>query len=260
MEIELISAFEVTLADARADEAHPAFSNLFVPRPGTPRSRPCCLRARRAWPPSAACTWRTSWPRPTGLLVSCGPDRPRSGGCGRNRGSGAAGALAAGTAGATPDAALDTGLDPVCVLGVRLRIAPRREGAADLCHRGRPTTPPRCMAVIDKYRQASHVQRASLMSATLAASACATCASAPNFAAMQTLTTALVLSLTLHRRAPAARAADVRPAAAVALRHLGRPALLLVSAATHAGLGLLRIAGQALRCGPGAASPATWWW
>ncbi len=30
IEIELISAFDVTLADARADEAHPAFANLFV--------------------------------------------------------------------------------------------------------------------------------------------------------------------------------------------------------------------------------------
>ena len=30
VEIELLSAFEVTLADPRADESHPAFGNLFV--------------------------------------------------------------------------------------------------------------------------------------------------------------------------------------------------------------------------------------
>ena len=30
LDLELISAFEVSLADARADEAHPAFQNLFI--------------------------------------------------------------------------------------------------------------------------------------------------------------------------------------------------------------------------------------
>ena len=35
LDLELISAFEVTLSDARADEAHPAFMNLFVETGGT---------------------------------------------------------------------------------------------------------------------------------------------------------------------------------------------------------------------------------
>ncbi|MHB8948132.1 MAG: hypothetical protein ACYC4S_03590, partial [Rhodoferax sp.] len=30
LDIELLSAFDVTLSDPRADEAHPAFTNLFV--------------------------------------------------------------------------------------------------------------------------------------------------------------------------------------------------------------------------------------
>ena len=66
LDIELMSAFEVTLADARADEAHPAFSNLFVQRAvAWPRNRHWCSSASRAWPPSRVCTSRTSWPTPS---------------------------------------------------------------------------------------------------------------------------------------------------------------------------------------------------
>ncbi|MBK9199502.1 MAG: hypothetical protein IPO11_14005 [Betaproteobacteria bacterium] len=103
-------------------------------------------------------------------------------------------------------------------------------------------------AVVDKYRQPSHVQRASLMSATWPASACATCASAPNFAAMQALTTALVLSLTRPARPPSAQGAG-----GVCDRRLlwrfgisGRPADGAGLGRRAQGLGLLRALAQAL--------------
>ncbi|MBK7119256.1 MAG: hypothetical protein IPH64_09785 [Comamonadaceae bacterium] len=64
LDIELISAFEITLADPRADEAHSAFGNLFVQARWQARSRRWCSRARPAWP-ERACRWRISWPRPT---------------------------------------------------------------------------------------------------------------------------------------------------------------------------------------------------
>ena len=105
--------------------------------------------------------------------------------------------------------------------------------------------------MIDKYRQPSHVQRASLMSATLAGIRLrALRISAETFAAMQTLTTALVLSLT--RPQPGARAGT--DAAEVCDRRLlwrfgisGDRPMLLVSAGAMQGLGLLRSLAQALR-------------
>jgi cyclic beta-1,2-glucan synthetase len=52
IELELISALEVTLASHAADEAHPAFSNLFVQADWLPRSRRCASSARRACRPN----------------------------------------------------------------------------------------------------------------------------------------------------------------------------------------------------------------
>ena len=48
LEIELLSAFDVTLSDARADEAHPAFMNLFV---------------RAEWQPAQQALWFERKPR-----------------------------------------------------------------------------------------------------------------------------------------------------------------------------------------------------
>ena len=106
--------------------------------------------------------------------------------------------------------------------------------------------------MIDKYRQPSHVQRASLMSATLAGIRLrALRISAENFAAIQTLTTALVLSLT-RPQARRARADDT--GSEVCDRRLlwrfgisGDRPLMLVSAGAPQGLGLLRSLAQALR-------------
>ena len=107
--------------------------------------------------------------------------------------------------------------------------------------------------MIDKYRQSSHVQRASLMSATLAAIRLRSMRlSSENFAAIQNLTTALVHSLT---RTPARRAATPPSGSTAAcdqrvLWRLGisgdRP-VLLVWATVEEGLGLLRVLVHALR-------------
>jgi hypothetical protein len=65
LDVELLSAFEVSLADARADEAHPAFQNLFVAAEWQPGHRPWCSSAGPASPPTRACWRRTSSPRPS---------------------------------------------------------------------------------------------------------------------------------------------------------------------------------------------------
>jgi cyclic beta-1,2-glucan synthetase len=91
-----------------------------------------------------------------------------------------------------PVQALETGLDPVCVLAVRLRVAPGatvRLTFATAVSADAATL----HAVVDKYRQPTHVQRASLMSATLSGIRLrALRTSTENFAAFQTLTTALM--------------------------------------------------------------------
>ena len=155
------------------------------------------------------------------------------------------------TPSATADAvqALDTGLDPVCAMAVRLRVAPLAKARLTFAtaasdHDGT------LRAVIDKYRQPSHVQRASLMSATLAGIRLRTLrVSAETFAAMQTLSTALVLSLTR----PPSGAGRTDPAEVCDRRLLwrfgisGDRPVLLVSAGAMQDLGLLRSLAQGLR-------------
>ena len=210
LDIELLSAFEVTLADARADEAHPAFSNLFV---------------GAQWQPSHQALVFTRQPRlasEQGLLmahfvaerdaqvVAVQVQTNRQRWIGRNRSVSDpladVDALPAplGAASAAPPLVLDTGLDPVCALAIRLRIAPMAKAQLTVATAASPDAA-LLTAVIDKYRQSSHVQRASLMSATLAGIRLRTLrVSAANFAALQSLTSALVMNLTRPQVAPAA--------------------------------------------------------
>lgn len=105
--------------------------------------------------------------------------------------------------------------------------------------------------MIDKYRQSSNVKRASLMSVTLTGiRLCALRVNSENFTAVQTVTSALVMSLTR----PQARA--VRPQSAdreVCDRRLlwrfgisgDRPVILVLVSSTQ-GLGMMRVVSQAL--------------
>lgn len=144
-----------------------------------------------------------------------------------------------------------TGLDPVCAMSVKLHLAPlgkTRLTFATPASKSLDTL----HAVIDKYRQSSNVQRASLMSATLMGIRLrALRISAENFSAMQTLTSALVTSLSR----PQARA--VRPESAateVCDRRLlwrfeisGERPVILVLAGVPQGQGLLRALSRALK-------------
>ena len=259
LDIELISAFDVTLTDARADEAHPAFSNFFVrahwlahhqallfertPRLATERG----LRAAHFIAESD----------PQIVAVRVQTDRQRW--LGRNRA--ASEPLAEFDSppnlseSASPDTTvtLDTGLDPVCAMAVRLRIAPSSRAQltfATAASEDHGTL----RAVIDKYRQSSHVKRASLMSATLTGIRLrALRITAENQAAIQTLTSALVHSLTRpHTRLIGVDSSGVL--SDVCDRRLlwrfgisGDRPLLLVWAGIVDGLGLLRTLTKALR-------------
>ncbi len=253
LEIELISAFEITLADARADEAHPAFSNFFV-RAHWRASHQALVFERTPRLATEQGLWAAHFLAggdPAVLAVQVQTDRQRW--LGRNRGAQQPRAAfeTPGDATAEVGRPLDSGLDPVCALSVHLRIEPNAKATLTFATAASDNGGV-LSAVIDKYRQSSHVQRASLMSATLAAIRLRSlCISAENFAAVQTLSTALVLCVTSPRSA-AERAAG--PAGEVCDRRLlwrfgisGDRPIVLVSAGTGQGIGLLRSLAQALR-------------
>jgi cyclic beta-1,2-glucan synthetase len=259
LEIELISAFEVTLSDPRADEAHPAFTNLFVSAQWHGGQRALVFARKPRLPTEQglqAAHFLVDGGSPV-LSVRCQTDRQRW--LGRNRAAHQPQAVldpvpADATDAAAPgraQAVLDTGLDPMCALAVRVRIAPGAKAQLTFCTAASDNTAT-LHAVIDKYRQSIHVQRASLMSATLTGIRLrALGINAGNFAAAQTLATALVLSLTRPQSVHALHEASSH---AVCDRQLlwrfgisGDRPLILVSAGVMQGLGLLRSMAQALR-------------
>ena len=250
LDIELMSAFEVTLCDARADESHPALQNLFVSAEWQAQHQALVFerKPRLATEKSvlAAHFIAHAEPLPTGVRVQV--DRRRW--LGRNRGS--SHPLASfddppEAAVGSEVAALDTGLDPVSAFAVRLQIAPRAKARITFCTAAADNRTT-LNAVIDKYRQPSHVERASMMSATLAGIRIReTRISAETHAAIQTLTTKLALTLTrTHaRRAEAADVCDRRLLWRFGIS--GDRPIVLVSAGVAQGLGLLRTMAQALR-------------
>ncbi|HEX3139980.1 MAG TPA: glucoamylase family protein, partial [Rhizobacter sp.] len=252
LEIELISAFEVTLADPRADESHPAFSNLFVRAQWLAAQQALMFERKPRLATEqglqAAHFLAATDPQVVGLRVQT--DRHRW--WGRNQ---AANRPLASLDELPEDSAepvtLDTGLDPMCALSVRLRIAPNAKARLTFATTASDSEAT-LRAVVDKYRQPIHIERASLMSATLTGIRLRTLAvSAENFAAIQILTTALVQSLTRPQTGPA------RPEGAaheVCDRRMlwrfgisGDRPIVLVSAGVAQSLGLLRSLTQALR-------------
>ena len=252
LDIELISAFEVTLTDPAADEAHPAFTNLFVRAEWLDTHQALLFERKPRLPTEkgfqAAHFLAETDPQVVGVRLST--DRQRWGGRNHDASQPLASFDPLPAASIDPSANLDTGLDPVCALAVKLRIAPNAKAQLTFATAASDNGGT-LRAVIDKYRQHSHVQRASLMSATLIGIRLrALRISAENFAAVQTLTTALVLSLTR----PQARADRIESTVAeVCDRRLlwrfgisGDRPLILVWADTTHGLGLLRSLAQAL--------------
>ena len=276
VELDLMSAFEVSLADARADEAHPAFANLFVraewnaadralyferrPRLATEQGLHAVhfvaqadrrvlgvqVQANRArWlgrQHDAACPLaRFDAPCPLARFDAPCPlarfDAPPS-----PVGDGAAvnGAVAPGTA-----VELVTGLDPMAALSLRVRL-PALGTARFSIATAAARTRAELEALVDKYRQPSIVQRSSMMSATLAAIRLrALRTSAANLAAIQLLSTPLALFMSRALPAGAAPPLDRR-----ALWRLGlsgdRPIVLVVAGDVQA-TGLVRTLVQALK-------------
>ncbi|OOG58792.1 carbohydrate-binding protein [Polaromonas sp. C04] len=253
LDIELMSAFDVTLAEPRADEDHPAFTSLFV-RAQWLAAQQALLFERKPRLPTEQGLQAAHFLADTDpQVVSVRVQTDRQYWRGRNHDASQPLAsfvtLPAATEGSAQDVTLDTGLDPVCALAVRLRIAPDAKALLTFATAASDNGDT-LRAVIDKYRQPSHVRRASLMSATLAGIRLGALHVSPrNFAAIQTLTTALVMSLTRPQSSESRSGA----AASVCDRRLlwrfgisGDRPLVLVSAGVAQGLGMLRSLAQAL--------------
>jgi cyclic beta-1,2-glucan synthetase len=254
LDIELISAFDVTLADPRADETHPAFSNFFVRAEWLPAHQALLFERKPRLVTEqglqAAHFLAESDPQVVGVRVQT--DRQRW--WGRNHGP----ARLRASFDEPPEASspgapitLDTGLDPVCALAVRLRIAPNAKAQLTFATTASDSAAT-LHAVIDKYRQAIHIQRASLMSATLTGIRLRTLAlSGENFAAIQTLTTALVHTLTRPLSGtprPEGVAIDVCDRRLLWRFGIsGDRPIILVSAGVAQSRGLLRSMAKALR-------------
>ena len=256
LEIELLSAFEVTLSDARADETHPAFTNLFVRAEWQPAQRALWFERKPRLPSESALRIAHFLTDSDTQVLDVRVQADRQRWLGRNRPASQPLAdfdawPAAGDASPQETALLDTGLDPVCAMAVRLRIAPLAKARLTFATAASDDDGT-LRAVIDKYLQPIHVQRASLMSATLSGIRLRTLrVNAETFAAIQSLSTALVLSLTRPHQATG-RLAD--GGSEVCDRRLlwrfgisGDRPLLLVSAGAMHGLGLLRSLAQGLR-------------
>ncbi|MCE2947795.1 MAG: carbohydrate-binding protein [Betaproteobacteria bacterium] len=276
LDIELMSSFEVTLSEPAADEAHPAFTSLFVRAAWNGADQALMFERTPRLPAEAALKAAHFLAEldPQVVAVRVQTDRQRW--LGRNHDAGQPLASFDGLPGARSDAppdaaagpgqdpvqhglhALDTGLDPVAALGVRLRIAPGARARLTFATAASDDAAT-LDAIIDKYRQPAHVARASLMSATLGGIRLHVVRLSPaNLAAIQSLTTALVATVTRpslpSRPEPAGAAATAAPPAEGSDRLLlwrfgisGDLPVILVSAGSMQGLGLVRALAEALR-------------
>ena len=254
LEIELISTFEPTLADAIADEAHPAFGNLFVTarfdaaRPALHFER----KPRSVGEPNLHIAHFLANAGPQ--VVAVGHQVERRHWLGRNRADCAPqGAMqwidaidAGGPGGDAGPIELRTGLDPMCALGVRLSI---RAGAqAHLTFASAASADAGTLAaVIDKYRESKHVERAALMSTTFAGIRLHGLGmNAETFTVLQSLTTALMFTLARpHASASPLQAFDRRLLWRFGLS--GDRPIVLVRIAALSGMSLVRTLDRALR-------------
>ncbi|WP_284616643.1 GH36-type glycosyl hydrolase domain-containing protein [Aquabacterium humicola] len=203
--LTLAWASEPTLAPLRADEAHPAFSNLFLQARWDASEHALYLRRRPRLPDEPvvqavfflaavegrvtaveAAADRAGWlgrygqvaapkaaapgrvldepPAPAAPAAS-GDQAPAASGDQAPAASGDE--TAADPAPPLPGVPLDTGLDPLALISVRLTLQPGMATRLTFCAAASHDLD-QLGALVDKYRQASHLQRASSMSHTMA--------------------------------------------------------------------------------------------
>ena len=164
MTYEVISCFEVALAEARADEAHPAFSNLFIETTWHPEWRALVLARKPRLHGEAVLSAAHFLAEADADIVSVDCMADRRAFLGRNRKR--AQPLLATQAWMDNNTPVN-GLDPVACLRVKIRIA--AGGVARLSFATAVALEKsELISRIDKYLQPMHVERATRMAATLA--------------------------------------------------------------------------------------------
>ena len=255
LDLELMSAFQITLADTRADEAHPAFSNLFVRARWEARHEALIFERKPRLATEKGLHAAHFLSGTDAQVASVGVQTDRARWLGRNRDSSQPLASfdtvpADGGEASTVPGLLDTGLDPVCALSVRVHLAPRSKLRLTFCTAASDSDET-LAAVVDRYRQKGPIDRASLMSATLTGIRMRELrVVGENFAAIQDLTTALVMNLTRPGVQGVAIAGTERACDRRLLWRFGISGdlpILLVTAGVSEGIGLLRSLVQALR-------------
>ncbi len=163
--IELMSMFEVALAAARADEAHPAFSNLFITADWQADERALYFKRRSRLSGEQGLHAVHFIARADHQLLSVQPQADRARWLGRRRD--ASSPLAHYEHVAAPSGELATGLDPVASLSMRLALPAHGMAHVIVCSAA-ATTRDTLETLVDRYRQSAVVERSALMSATLA--------------------------------------------------------------------------------------------
>ena len=164
MTLEVISCFEAVLADSRADETHPAFSNLFVQTEWHAEWRALILsrKPRLQGDPVMAVAHFLADSEANVRSIDFIADRRSF--LGRNRLSCQPAVLPQIKA---ADGSPINGLDPVAGLRIRVKI-PAGDCARFSFATAAAETREELEARIDKYLQPMHVERATRMAATLA--------------------------------------------------------------------------------------------
>ena len=243
IEVELLSAFEVSLSEARADEMHPAFANLFISADWDADEQALHLarKPRREEEAAMHAVHFIAQADAGATAVRALADRARWRGRLREPWQ----PLAHFDAAATATGPCATGLDPVAALALRLTLPPHGTAQVTLATAAAPERAT-LQALIDRYRLAAGVERSSQLSATLAVLRLRDMRlSSDELLAVQTLTTLLVQ---LHARPAAALPPDV-----VCDRRLlwrlgisGDRPLVVVTISAAAGLRLVRALVQGL--------------
>ena len=243
---DVMSCFEVVLADAKADEAHPAFSNLFIDTIWHAPWRALMLTRRPRLEGDPQISAAHFLAEADADIISLDYLTDRRAFLGRNR-SRAYPAMAQNSAGNT-DTTLVNGLDPVACLRVKVRIAAGGTARLSFATTAAMSTD-ELAGRIDKYLQPMHLERAARMAATLAQVRLRDLGiDADENAALQDLTTALIYScarpnISKHTSAATNNAANT---ALVDQKHLwrlgisGDKPILLVRIHSSEGLGLIQ--------------------
>ncbi len=194
--LELVSCFEAVLADPRADEAHPAFSNLFVQTRWVPEWRALMLtrKPRLQGDPQMAVSHFLAEADAEVSAVDYIADRRLFAGRNRPAHQPALLAQAGGESGGEQGDAVN-GLDPVASLRVTIRLAPGAIARLTFATSA-AANEDELAERIDKYLQPMHLERATRMAATLAQVRLRDLALTPaENLALQDLNTALMYSM-----------------------------------------------------------------